>query len=93
LKDKSLMVVIGSGGHTTEMLMMLETLNVTRYGTVYFVLGHSDSWSPIKIKDFFLSKEPSQDHDHALEKGLNIRDFLQKRGIQLHLLYRAREVK
>lgn len=27
LKDKTLMVIFGSGGHTTEMLLMLKTLN------------------------------------------------------------------
>ena len=42
LKRKTLMVVFGSGGHTTEMLMMLEKLDVTKYGRVVFVLGHSD---------------------------------------------------
>ena len=57
LKRKTLMVVFGSGGHTTEMLMMLERLDVSRYGRVVFVLGHSDKWSRTKIKDFYESRK------------------------------------
>ena len=52
------MIVFGSGGHTSEMLMMLKPdkskkqSNIfERYGKVYFVIGHSDTWSPRKIKD------------------------------------------
>ena len=42
LETKSLMIVLGSGGHTTEMLHMLSTLHVEKYGRVTFVMGHSD---------------------------------------------------
>ena len=56
LKRKTLMIVFGSGGHTTEMLMMLEKFDVNRYGRVIFVLGHSDKWSLTKIKDFYASR-------------------------------------
>lgn len=55
LKDKKLMVVFGSGGHTTEMLLMLTKANLfqfEKYGRVQFVIGHSDTWSLTKIKDF-----------------------------------------
>lgn len=51
--EKRLMVVFGSGGHTTEMLLMLKTLDFKIYREVFFVLGHSDTWSETKIKDFF----------------------------------------
>ena len=52
LKDKTLMVVFGSGGHTTEMLLMLEGLKVEKYGKVVFVVGHSDQWSLKKLNSF-----------------------------------------
>ena len=46
LKEKSIMVIFGSGGHTTEMLLMLQNSNIfEKYGHVHFVFGHSDSWS------------------------------------------------
>ena len=50
LRDKTVMVVFGSGGHTTEMLHMLDGLQVEKYGQVCFVLGHSDTWSQTKMK-------------------------------------------
>lgn len=51
--EKRLMIVFGSGGHTTEMLLMLKTLEFKIYREVIFVIGHSDTWSETKIKDFF----------------------------------------
>ena len=39
LKQKRLMIVFGSGGHTSEMLMMLEKFNADKYGRVYFVIA------------------------------------------------------
>ena len=55
------MIVFGSGGHTTEMLMMFEKFDVNRYGRVVFVLGHSDKWSLTKIKDFYASRKINLD--------------------------------
>ena len=57
LKQKTLMIVLGSGGHTTEMLLMLTRKNThqfefNKYKEVHFVIGHSDTWSWTKIKDF-----------------------------------------
>ena len=49
LGEKTVMILFGSGGHTTEMLHMLDGLRVEKYGQVVFVLGHSDSWSLTKI--------------------------------------------
>ena len=51
------MVVFGSGGHTTEMLLMLEQLKVEKYKRVEFVLGHSDNWSMTKITDFYSQRK------------------------------------
>ena len=56
LKTKKLMVLFGSGGHTTEMLMMLKTLNVSKYDQVVFVVASSDSWSITKASDFMLNQ-------------------------------------
>ena len=46
------MVVFGSGGHTTEMLLMLQNLDIKLYQKVFFVVGHSDTWSITKINDY-----------------------------------------
>ena len=50
------MVVFGSGGHTTEMLHMLDGLKPERYGRVCFILGNTDSWSLIKLNQFLGSE-------------------------------------
>jgi hypothetical protein len=33
------MLVFGSGGHTTELLLMLESFNVKEYGHVHLVVA------------------------------------------------------
>lgn len=76
------MIVFGSGGHTSEMLMMLEKLQTEKYGRVYFVIAMSDTWSQRKINDYFLN--------HVEHK----RDLTTDAGnIEIVKLYRSREVK
>lgn len=79
LRTKKLMIVFGSGGHTTEMLLMLKKFDFTSYKHVYFVLGHSDTWSATKIHDYFLKSR-----DVKLESLANL---------TILRLYRSREVK
>ena len=76
------MIVFGSGGHTSEMLMMLEQLKTEKYGRVYFVIAMSDTWSIRKITDYF--------KNHVKHK----RDLTNDPGnIEIVKLYRSREVK
>ena len=83
LKRKSIMIVFGSGGHTTEMLMMLGKTNIfEKYGHVHFVIGHSDTWSLNKVTDYF---------QKTLQIDIN-QEVKQKR-LTIHRLFRAREVK
>ena len=82
LKTKKLMVVFGSGGHTTEMLLMLTKGNQFRfdkYREVQFVIGKSDTWSFTKIKDF-------------LSRG-NIDVERDVPNLRVIKLFRSREVK
>ena len=53
LSQKSIMIVFGSGGHTTEMLLMLESLNVSAYRHVHLIIARSDTWSLTKITEHF----------------------------------------
>ncbi|TNV75949.1 hypothetical protein FGO68_gene4326 [Halteria grandinella] len=81
LDEKKLMVVFGSGGHTTEMLLMLtkdNQFNFQKYGQVQFVIGHSDTWSLTKIKDYF-------------SRGGTQIDW--EKDVQIIKLFRSREVK
>lgn len=86
LKDKTLLVIFGSGGHTTEMLLMLKTLNPAKYGSVHFVLGHSDNWTLTKINDFMATQATFK-----LAKPLKVGE--QTGNISVHQIFRAREVK
>ena len=83
LKSKNVMVVFGSGGHTTEMLLMLQQTNIfEKYNHVHFVIGHSDTWSLRKVKDFYKTSM-KLDIDQQVSKG----------NLTIHSLFRAREVK
>ena len=73
------MIVFGSGGHTTEMLLMLRSLKFETYKHVYFVLGHSDTWSSTKIEDFYLRS-----------KNIKLNDVP---NLTILRLFRSREVK
>lgn len=42
-------ICIGSGGHTTEMLQLLRTLDFGRYSPRYYIMASSDKTSPAKI--------------------------------------------
>ena len=79
------MVVFGSGGHTSEMLMMLDSSSANifqKYAHVYFVIGHSDTWSYTKIKDYFLTNS-----------GIDIKKEIINGNLSIIKLFRAREVK
>uniref|UniRef100_A0A1B6DR84 UDP-N-acetylglucosamine transferase subunit ALG14 n=1 Tax=Clastoptera arizonana TaxID=38151 RepID=A0A1B6DR84_9HEMI len=45
------LIVIGSGGHTTEMLRLVCSLNSFRYSPRIYVMASSDIWSEQKIND------------------------------------------
>ena len=68
------MVVFGSGGHTTEMLHMLEGLKVEKYGRVVFIVGHSDKWSMTKLQSFL---DESQLSKVTIEKLFRAREVKQ----------------
>lgn len=74
------MIVFGSGGHTTEMLLMIKELDFNLYEKLYFVMGHSDTWSQTKIQDFFLKN-----------RKINIKQDI--KNIETIRLFRSREVK
>ncbi|XP_069823834.1 UDP-N-acetylglucosamine transferase subunit ALG14 [Dendropsophus ebraccatus] len=52
----SLLVVAGSGGHTTEVLRLLSALS-TSYYPVHYVLAETDRMSEEKIRTFEASKD------------------------------------
>ena len=69
-KDSTIMLIFGSGGHTTELLLMLESLDVNQYRKVHLIIAETDTWSLTKITDHFKSKmmhpiDLSQPHENV----------------------------
>jgi beta-1,4-N-acetylglucosaminyltransferase len=50
-KGKSIMVILGSGGHTGELLIMISKLNLRKFEKVYFVVSHNDTSSENKARE------------------------------------------
>ena len=46
------MVVLGSGGHTTEMIRLLEQLQPKSYSPVVYIVAHSDNTSVARLKKY-----------------------------------------
>jgi beta-1,4-N-acetylglucosaminyltransferase len=48
---KSIMIVLGSGGHTGELLLMIKKLDLNKFSKIFFVYSHNDKSSANKIKE------------------------------------------
>jgi beta-1,4-N-acetylglucosaminyltransferase len=49
---QKLLIVLGSGGHTTEMFFMLDKLPKHYYTTRIYIMAYNDNLSLIKAKDY-----------------------------------------
>ncbi|XP_044592918.1 UDP-N-acetylglucosamine transferase subunit ALG14 homolog [Cotesia glomerata] len=52
LSSVKTMIILGSGGHTTEMFKVLNFLDLDKYSPRVYVHGHSDLMSELKLKSF-----------------------------------------
>lgn len=84
LSEKTLMIIFGSGGHTTEMLLMLESLNVQNYRHIYLIIARSDTWSLTKITEHFKTK---------MKHPIDLTNAETKKKVSIWRVFRAREVK
>ena len=48
---KTIMIILGSGGHTSEILLMIKKLNFSKFSSCYFVISHNDKNSENKAKE------------------------------------------
>ncbi len=65
-KAAKTMVFLGSGGHTTEMIRLLQELNPDRYSPVIYVVADSDSTSISRLREFITSSgRESGDSDNC----------------------------
>lgn len=90
------MVVLGSGGHTTEMIRLVEQLDPTRYSPLVYVVAESDMTSITRVRRH-ASKNVSQWRDRfpfeeigheETEEASSRRQMV----VNVHRLPRAREV-
>ena len=56
-KRDSLCIVLGSGGHTGEMLYMMLKYDFNRFQKVYCVVGDNDTLSIDKMKNFIVQNK------------------------------------
>lgn len=56
LKQAKTLIVLGSGGHTTEILRIVQKLNLEKYSPRVYVKADSDTISSKKVKEFEKSK-------------------------------------
>ena len=54
--DRHLLVVLGSGGHTGEMMRMLNTIDLSRFTTRYYYITSGDKLSADKARAFETTK-------------------------------------
>lgn len=50
-RSKTIMIVLGSGGHTGELLIMIKKLDLKKFSKIFFVYSHNDTSSANKIKE------------------------------------------
>ena len=72
-RKDSIMIVLGSGGHTGEMLYMMLKYNFEKFKKVYCVIGDNDTLSMGKMKNFVVKnnvgvvkKDENQGGDHRI---------------------------
>ncbi|XP_058451966.1 UDP-N-acetylglucosamine transferase subunit ALG14 homolog [Malaya genurostris] len=52
------MIVMGSGGHTAEMLQIAQQLDLTKYSPRQYVIAAADKTSVVKVIDVEVRREP-----------------------------------
>ena len=52
-----LLVVLGSGGHTTEMINIIENLDVEKYGPKTYLYSSTDNMSKRKVESIFSNED------------------------------------
>lgn len=70
-KDKvRTVIVIGSGGHTSEMMYLVRSLNLNRYSPRLYLMASSDTWSEQRVHEFeYNSKfKDSQSNNYEVVK-------------------------
>ena len=63
-------VIIGSGGHTTEMLRLVKNINFVNYSPRTYIMASTDTTSEVKIRE--LEIEKTDPHREKLNESFEI---------------------
>ena len=66
-KSKSIMVILGSGGHTGEILIMISKLDFKLFTDCYFVCAHNDNNSFDKAKETIIREYYPKTNFHFIK--------------------------
>jgi len=65
--EKNIMIILGSGGHTGELLIMLSKLNFNKFKKCFIISSHNDKNSENKFKEVFDLKKYSKTSFHFIK--------------------------
>ncbi len=73
-KTKSIMVILGSGGHTGEILIMISKLDFNKFTDCYFICAHNDTNSFDKAKETIQAEKfpKTQFHFIKIRRSRNV---------------------
>jgi len=65
-QQRSIMIIFGSGGHTTEMLMLFKNFDFSQYGNkkIHFIIANTDTTSRAKILDYIQNNQVNINVDY-----------------------------
>ena len=69
-KSCPVMIVFGSGGHTAEMLQLLSSLSLDRYGPFSYIISRTDSTSEKRAKSSGIV--PSSSHFESIPRSREV---------------------
>lgn len=76
-----ILIVLGSGGHTAEMLYMLESLDFKNFSKITFLKSNKDTQSKKKTINFL--KEKTKNFEISKIEFINIKRVFYKKGFLL----------
>jgi len=88
-KPLKTLIVLGSGGHTTEMLDLIKNLNQDRYGPIVLVVANTDTTSLQRVQAYPYPL-PIQNKDNLIDSRRNTKNTSNEH--QVYRIPRSREV-
>lgn len=88
----STLIVLGSGGHTAEILNLMGALDSSRYRPRVYIAAMTDKMSLVRARTFEESRTPSSSAGGGAGKGDNCFPRVEEEQPKYMQVYRSREV-